>query len=348
MVVWRSCLLAVLFFWGVIIAGSALARQGEDLAWGVALDGYPVTQKKLTTIKNETNLPPRLVVFFMQWPEDPRKGFFPKESLEAIHKAGALAVITWEPMYIDSKSNEQPVLAEQILRGEYDPYLMMFAKGAVDFGKPVIIRFGHEMNLSRYHWGTGAKDYGPESPGIYKQIYRYVVSKIRACGAKNVLWAFCPNAESLPHPRWHGAKWNTAGAYYPGHGYVDILGMDGYNWGTTRNKKEHGWESHWLAFASIFKELNTELRALAPDKPLIVFETGCAQKGGDRNAWLRQGLAKCRQWEVKALIWFQTDKEVDWRLLVEKDDESLKELEKACGDQSLQGLLSQVSERLGR
>ena len=216
----------------------AAARVRCPWVWGAAFQGHPITPAILDCQRAESGLKPGIVLFFLQWPAPGAKGEFPRESLMNIHQAEAVSCLTWEPMYHDEKGKETAVSHEQILGGAYDPYLRAFARAAQQWGRPFIIRFAHEMNLIRYHWGSTRKDYGPASPGIYGKIFRYVVEIFRQEGANNVVWAFCPNAESQPHPRWDGAKWNRASDFYPGDAYVDLLGMDGYNWGTTQTKKK--------------------------------------------------------------------------------------------------------------
>jgi len=81
------------------------------------------------------------------------------------------------------------------------------------------------------------------------------------------------------------AAWNTAATYYPGHDSVDVLGMDGYNWGTAHTKAIHGYDSSFRSFAAIFGPLHEELRTLAPGKPMMVFETASASNGGDKARW---------------------------------------------------------------
>ena len=58
------------------------------------------------------------------------------------------------------------------------------------WGKPVIIRFAHEMNLNEYHWGTLEAEYGQKSPEIYIKMFRYVVQFFKDEKVDNVLWAF--------------------------------------------------------------------------------------------------------------------------------------------------------------
>lgn len=282
--------------------------------WGAALDGYPITAAKLQKGEEELGFPPQIVLFYLQWPRPGGAGEFPKESLEAIRQRGAVPCLTWEPMFCQD-DREVMVLYEQIASGQYDAYLLAFAREAAAWGKPFIIRFAHEMNLERYHWGTAKDRYGPKSPRIYQQMYRYVVDLLRKAGANKVLWAFCPNAESLPNPAHNpAASWNRARDYYPGDDYVDILGMDGYNWGTTQTPEKHGWQSSWRSFQDIFTPIYQELRSLSPHKPLMVFEIASATEGGNKSLWIKEAMPVLRSWQVQGVIWFQVRKEVDWRL----------------------------------
>lgn len=282
--------------------------------WGVALDGYPITAGKLEKVEKELGFSPQMVLFYLQWPAPGGTGVFPKASLEAIWQRGAVACLTWEPMYCQD-NREVTVLYEQIAAGQYDAYLTAFARQAAAWGKPFIIRLAQEMNLKRYHWGTDQEHYGPQSPEIYQRLYRHVVAIFRKTGAHKVLWAFCPNAESLPNPaRDPAAAWNRARNYYPGDDYVDLLGMDGYNWGATQTVDKDGWQSRWQSFQEIFAPLHQELRRLSPYKPMVVFETASAREGGDKALWIKEAIPVLRSWQVQGLIWFQVKKEVDWRL----------------------------------
>ena len=54
---------------------------------------------------------------------------------------------------------------------------------------------------------------------------------------------------------------------WPGAGYVDVLGLDGYNWGT-------GGVFAWRSFGAIYAIQYARLVALAPTLPVWVCETG--------------------------------------------------------------------------
>jgi len=63
--------------------------------------------------------------------------------------------------------------------------------------------------------------------------------------------------------------------------------------GETQTPERHGWRSTWRGFAETFGGLHTQLRALAPDKPVYVFETASAATGGNKVVWLAE-LARVR------------------------------------------------------
>lgn len=300
--------------------------SGAPMLFGVALDGQPISQKQLVLAAEETGLPVCLVNFFVQWPGEPAVGGFPLESLEAVTTFGAVPCVTWEPMYYAS-GEETMIPAEAILSGRYDSYIDGFAHAARQWGHPLLLRFAHEMNLSRYHWGTDVSGYGSNSPAVYREMYKYVVDRFRGAAASNVAFVFCPNAESVPNTSYDpNAGWNTVDAYWPGREYVDVLGMDGYNWGTTQTLEQHGWQSSFRSFADVFGPMHQTLRVLAQDLPLVVFETASVTQGGDKTAWIKEALVTARQWHLAGLVWFHVAKEQDWRMHTGSGHPQIKEL----------------------
>lgn len=292
---------------------------------GLAVEGLPDTAERLEHIAGEAGVRPAMVVVFLQWPSSPDQpdaGAFPRQSVQAIHDSGAVPCITWEPMYIDANGQEQAVDGAAILRGDWNAYIDRFAAAAAEWGHPLVLRPMHEPNLQRYHWGSTEEAYGPDSPALYRRMFAHIVQRFRAVGAPHVRFAFCPNAESVPGMATTGtAPWNTIGAYWPGAQYVDVLGLDGYNWGDTQTVAEHGWQSSFRSFADIFGSAHAELRAVAnahPDGtaplPLVIFETASAASGGDRPAWAADAMDTLRNWDAAGVCWFQANKEVDWRL----------------------------------
>ncbi|MEE4354611.1 MAG: glycosyl hydrolase [Desulfatiglans sp.] len=314
------CLFMILFFPSPL-RSDATNCGSTPLFFGVALDGHPIAEKRLKDVQNDMGLSFGIVVFFLQWLSIEEHGSvpFPGESLDAIWNRGAIPCLTWEPMYYN-EGHEVMVTGQDILNGAYDSYLIEFAKQSAAWKRPFMIRFAHEMNIERYHWGTKKQEYGPESPHIYRRMFRYVVTIFQKAGAQNVLWVFCPNSESVPNASYKpGAAWNRIEDYYPGDKYVDVMGIDGYNWGTTQTRAKNGWDSQWKEFAAIFRPAWEKLRQLAPDKPIFIFETASVNQGGDKSLWIKNAFKTARAWNLNGLVWFQVKKEYDWRINSEKD-----------------------------
>jgi len=299
-----------LLAWLAIHAGVD-AQQAQIPFAGVALEGCPIRAEQLRDAGRDIGVKPEIVVFFMQWPEkyEAGKSYFPRATFDLIWQSGAVPCLTWEPMTIQA-GQETAVLARDILNGSYDDYLMAFARQSVRWPHPFIIRFAHEMNLDRYHWGTQKKDYGPETPAIYRKMFAYIVRFFRICGADNVIWCFCPNVDSIPDAgKDPQNNWNTIEKYYPGDDIIDVFGLDGYNWFA------NGVADSGRSFKSIFERPVQCLKAMAPRKPLIVFETASPRSSGDRRPWLQDMLSSAQLWNLKGVVWFQVKKEMDWRLL---------------------------------
>ncbi len=309
----------LLFF----MAGCESDKMDETsgIYFGLALEGLPDSASVFQDMEEGIGLSVSLVNFFLQWPQKPDFNNFPEETLRAVHEFGAVPVLTWEPMYY-SRQIEYMIPVSEITGGRYDRYISLFAQKIRNLERPVIIRFAHEMNLSRYHWGGSLDEFGPESPERYISMFRHVAGIFKDQGVDNALFAFCPNNESLPSPKFDPeAGWNRAVNYYPGDDFVDVLGMDGYNWGSSQTLHEHGWSSRWLSFEGIFTDIYQELRSINPDKPVYVFETSSVRQGGNRNAWIMDALRTAGKWGLDGIVWFHADKEQDWRLTGFRDSE---------------------------
>lgn len=290
----------------------------KSVFWGFAVEGFPVSKQILNEL-SQTKLQPEMIVFYLQWPANLGAEQHPvSSSLETIWEEGAVPCLTWEPMYvIDQK--EHFIYARDILNGKYDAYLNRMAQEIKAWSKPLVIRFAHEMNISRYHWGTSLDDFGPNSPDLYIKMYRYVVDFFRFHHVENVFWAFCPNVDSIPNE-----PWNAASKYYPGDSYVDIFGMDGYNWNRDAKlaaEKKTIQPIPWRSFEQIFYPLYSELKSINADKPIIVFETASVNRPGDpsKSLWIENALQVAKNWGIKGIIWFQINKEEDWRINQNQD-----------------------------
>jgi beta-mannanase len=215
---------------------------------------------------------------------------------------GATPMVSLEPVDIDG--NDIPL--SQIAAGNYDSYLRKAAAVAKGWGSRLIVRFAYEMNLSPeagIPWGGGRGAFAGNSAADYVAAWRHVVSIFRAEGASNTEFVWAPNIDDggIPFTQ-----------YFPGEEWVDDVGLDGYNWGSAFASTGHSWLSLGDTFASSYATL-TQLSA----KPVMITETASAETGGEKAAWIRKGFLNeipQRFPRVSAAIWFNVQKESDWRV----------------------------------
>ncbi|MCA9839513.1 MAG: hypothetical protein KC422_21565 [Trueperaceae bacterium] len=199
---------------------------------------------------------------------------------------GRTPLISWEAHHVN--------LAE-ISAGHYDAYLKTWAVGAQAFAKPVYLRPFPEMNGNWTPWNGAPED--------LKAAWRHMVDLFRASGSHNVKWVWCPNITDYPP-----TPENAMERYFPGDAYVDILALDGYNWGTTKP------DTRWQTFETIFVEPYKRIVKLA-DKPVWITETACAEQSNfDKAAWIRDMFTCLAFPKLEAVIWFNQNKEADWRM----------------------------------
>lgn len=315
-----------------ILQGCQKKEKEEEysfLFWGFAIEGFPITKSAIAKVESETGLQPQMILFFIQWPE-PEGEFQPiTPSLNAIWRTKAIPCLSWEPMIIENHK-EKTISYETILNGNYDTYLAFIADEAKQWQKPIIIRFAHEMNLERYHWGIEKKEeFGPQAGDIYIKMFQYIVTFFRNRNVSNVLWAFCPNVDSMPNK-----EWNNVMKYYPGHAYVDILGMDGYNWAITAEVAENknlSWQSPWYTFEELFYPLYRQLKTISRSKPIIIFETSTADRPlfPTKSEWIKEAIRVAEKWKILGIIWFQATKEEDWRINLNNDVTHVEKIKNA-------------------
>lgn len=309
MIIKSEYTLLILFF--IIFTGCKNLYSKNVISPGLTVANHP-GKTDLKRLESEVGFKPLIVNFFISWPDIRVNNsyYFPKDSINNIISYGSIPCITWEPMYY-VRGREVPVLYSDILSGRYDDYLKYYSENIKSFKEKIIIRFAHEMNIIRYHWGTKKEDFGPESPEIYKKMYKYIVDFFRKNKVENILWVFCPNSESVPLTR--DSSWNSINNYFPGNEYVDIIGIDGYNWGNSMTIEKNSWKSHWKPMKSIFKDALGNVRKLS-EKPVIIFELASCTEGGDKKKWLDDMNSWLEKNDIYAFCWFEVNKELDWRL----------------------------------
>ena len=118
-------------------------------------------------------------------------------------------------------------------------------------------------------------------PGAFARAWRHVVTLFRAAGVRNIKWAWIMNVQF--------ANSENIRLLWPGAGFVNILGLDGYFIDPT-------------TFESFFGASIVAMRALSAD-PLLITETAAAPSVGKANA-LNKITSGVAQNGLAGFIWF--------------------------------------------
>ncbi|MFB9733383.1 glycoside hydrolase family 26 protein [Ornithinimicrobium kibberense] len=269
------------------------------LRFGLAVPEGP-TGQTLVDLSEAVGESPSIILFYKDFAQDP-----PLHELDVVAGRGAEAVLSWEPWRWDEGVDQPDFRLSEITAGRYDDYLADWGEALATWGKPVTVRFAHEMNGTWYPWGESVNG---NEPGDYVEAYRHVHDRVTEAGADNVRWMWSPN--SLADPA------DDLSGMYPGDDYVDVVGVDGYNWGTAAE-----W-STWQSPEEIFGATLDHVRSLAPGKELVVAETASTAVGGDQGQWAADLVSYLgEQEDVTGFVWFHADDDVaDWRLLEDSQD----------------------------
>jgi hypothetical protein len=222
--------------------------------------------------------------------------------LAAVTASGRAPLLTWEP-WDPAKGADQPEYSlRKIANGAFDDYLGQWADGLKATGSTIYLRPMHEMNGNWYPWSGTVNG---NTPADYVAAWRHMHDVFEAHGATKVRWVWSPVPYSVPH-----TPANAIEKYWPGGAYVDVMALDGYNWGS-----EHPENGGWQSFSEIFKDAYDRLAALGSE-PIWLAEVGCAPQGGDKSAWVKDMWATAKTWSrLDAIVWFDQNKEEDWRAL---------------------------------
>jgi beta-mannanase len=217
----------------------------------------------------------------------------------AIANQGSTTMLAWEAEdgTLADPVNQPGYTLASINEGGHDALLTTWATEIKAWGRPFMLRFAPEMNGN---WNPYSEGVNGNTAGQYVLAWRHVHDLFVANGATNVAWVWNPNidyAGSVPLP-----------GLYPGDAYVDEVGLDGYNWGTSQP-----W-STWQTPQQVFDPTIADVRTFTP-KPIILTEVASSELGGNKAqcigeffTWLKATPA------VTSFVWFEFNKETDWRV----------------------------------
>ena len=320
----RMVMLAM--FFGVALVPAICACRGNQSAAGefrepnhqIMLGLYQITwstaqqQAGLEAVDAHLDGPPAIVMFYRDLARP-----FPEALCRSLDEYGAVPMVSWELWHWGDRHGG-PERLPMINDGDYDEYFRAWARDLREYGRPVFIRFGFEMNGDWFSWGG-------RDPDGFVAAWRRAHAIFVEESATNGIWVWSPNVKSIPEVE--REPWNDMHNYYPGDDVVDWVAVDGYNWGRTRNSNGY----RWLSFDELLGPILSDFDERYPDKWQMIgefasvgSEDGNSGHGGSKADWIREAYAQIPGYpRLGAIVWFNLDKnregEFDWSLLTHSE-----------------------------
>ncbi len=269
-------------------------EEQNDMRWG-AYPGSTVDQKK--EFEEKIGRKPDMIASFVMWSDE--KGF-PTEIVNDAKANNQTSVFYWESRdEVDRNLNDKKYSYDAIIGGEWDNYINSFAKSIEESKQNIILIPFIEMNGNWYPWSITKNNNSAQKHILaYRKIHEMLGS------IPNLKLGWVVNNGSAPD-----TPENNILNLYPGDEYVDYVGVDGFNFG-----------SPWEDFDQVFGQSLSQLKTL--NKPIMIFSM--ASSDGERKSeWIDDmGKQLLKHPEVVGFVWFNEDKERDWRIW--SDPESLE------------------------
>ena len=271
-----------------------------SIYYGVHIPGWLQDMSAVRAFEQDANKSVSIVMWYQGWGLQDGTQNFEFSWMDNVRNHGSIPMVTWEPWLYTQGANQPTFSLQNIINGNFDAYITQWAQDSKAWEHPYFLRFAQEMNGNWYPWSEQTNG---NSAGQYVQAWQHVHNIFSALGVTNVTWVWSPNVEL--------ATTTPLAELYPGDAYVDWIGMDGYNWGTTNSLG-------WQGFSQVFQQTYNDLLTMAPGKSLMIAETASTELGGNKAAWIANALSTQLTQKfpnVKALIWFNENKETDLQLL---------------------------------
>ncbi|HWP80563.1 MAG TPA: glycosyl hydrolase [Candidatus Acidoferrum sp.] len=262
-----------------------------DIDWGIfAADVYDTgINETIPAMEEKLSIPFEVVLMYQQLGID-----VPVAALRKAHDDGKIIELT---IQVSAQNNEDvygytPVF--DLLGGSMDEDIRRLAAQIKDFGLPILFRLNNEMNSD---WTSYCGIVTFSDPEIYKAVWRHVYDIFEEEGVDNCIWVFNPNDNDYPP-----SNWNNFTRYYPGDGYVHMIGVTGYNTGTYYR---HVTGETWREFDEIYGEIERKYSQYFNWFPWMITEFGSSSIGGDKVGWIDRMFENIGKYEnIKVAVWF--------------------------------------------
>lgn len=237
------------------------------------------------------------------------------ERLTTIWDAGRTPLVTWEPFTPTPAATPGDIL-RRVVAGEYDEYLTEWAAAlaswragsdgqiGTDDDRRLYLRPMHEPNGDWYPWAPASSDCDAETyVAAWRRLHRVVADA--GVTTDHVKWIWAVNHVDVGDV--------TAESLFPGDDVVDLVGVDGFNWGASQPWSE--WRSPPAVFGEMFDRMrdHTGLPVCVPE----FGTTSLTVDGSDwvrKNRWLREAFAYFDAEDVPLAAYFDVEKETDWQV----------------------------------
>jgi hypothetical protein len=233
---------------------------------------------------------------------------------------------SWEP-HCDAR--DKCIAFKDITSGGTDAYLERVADSMRRFPYDIYVRPWAEMNAnwSPYHPGSDSKRAGTREE--FRAAFRYLYDFFRHRGIHNLKFVFNVDVSDDPTDAPIPELWPGKDPV-DGHTYVDVLGIDGYNWGTSFRPGGNQWKE----FDDLFRPAYDALTALDPSAPVWICEFGTKEPrendgtehspapvdtNHDKGAWFDRMFRSTAFPRLRALAYYSSylpghDNQRDFRL----------------------------------
>jgi len=292
---------------GSIVQNRLPSGLGKVMPSGIFWGAYAGTQPTdMEGFEERVGKTADMEMVFAHFGNDPG---FPLQYATSVRDRQKTMVLFWEALDYNRDAMSQPEYSfDAVLRGDLDNYFRHFAEGAKTYKGLVILIPYSEMNGNWFPWGGTVGDNTPEK---YIAAYRYVHSFFE--DVPNVEFGWAVNARDIPD-----IPGNRFENFYPGDAYVDHVGVDGFDFGAEEAR----------SFEQLFGDPLERLKQYK--KPIYIFSMGTAADP-HKPLWVTDALTVglYRHPEVKGWLWFNANKERDWR--VDQDPATLNAFRSALG-----------------
>jgi beta-mannanase len=258
-------------------------------AWVGGSGTYPQpTKSNVETFQTLQNRHLDLISSFVVWETNDWR--WTKTYADIAAANNSILVVTWMA---------NGYTTTQIVSGNADSYLKAYAEGVKSYGKEIWLRPFHEANGDWYDWGIAKSGAGNTNQTLI-DAWKHVVTIFRDLGVTNVKWVWTTNATNSGSATFTG--------WFPGDDWVDMVAIDGYNWGDAQS-----WSS-WKSFTEVFTPAYSALSV--SKKPLFIAEFSSSEQGGNKAQWITDMFkdTPVKFPRIFALMWFSQSKsaEADW------------------------------------